>query len=547
MDLARLPAKLSAHHDQGLSYYDDRGKLVRKPFPQVGADVAAARSRLEGWGVGAGSRVGLLAENSYEWVVYDLALLACGAISIPFPPEEFAQTSSDELARRYGLHLLLVSDRQRRAAEGRREWLAPIQGDPPAPVRRRDPASGPPGGGRNRDVFSLDPDVYTLVFSSGTSGKLKCLLISKRGTEAMIETFGRLYRFQPDDSILAFLPLANFQQRWMLYTALEYGFDFLLAEPARVFQAFKEMRPTLFGAPPLFYETVANRFLGLPSAQRRALRAAAAVIHALARGRLRDSLLRKLFAPFYAALGGRVRLMLIGAAPITASTLELFAMMGLPLYEGYGLTETGYLTLNLPGRSRLGSVGRPTIEGAVSLAADGEVIFGHERPLSVGYLDCDEEEIRKTFLDGNRIATGDVARFDDDGFLHLVGRKKEIIITRGGYKLHPETLEKVVEGLPEVTRAVVFGGDELSNVVMLVSLRRERSRQDESSVEEAVARLNRTLPTVSQVARVVFTEVPFDTENGLLNRSLKVDRRAVYARFRDLLLAAAPPAAPRRG
>ena len=522
MELSRLAERLSELPGQAVSYYE-RATLVRKPYPELFAEVERFASRLRAAGLGPGACVGLLAENCYEWIVCELALLRAGCVSVCFSPEEFAHVPLAELGERYRLRLLIVSPKELARRKEQHEWVCPLGGG--AEIRPRDEPAGLP----------LDEDVFTLVFSSGTSGKLKCLMISRRGTEALIESFGGLYRFRPDDAILVFLPLSIFQQRWMLYTAIRYGFDLHLAEPGQLFKALKEMRPTIIGAPPLFYEVFEKRFRGLPARKRFLLSAAGRVVSLVGYEPLRAALARRVFAPFHEALGGRTRLMLTGAAPTRRATLECFARLGLPLYEGYGLTETGYISLNLPGRNRVGSAGRLLSPGSVSIAPDGEIIFHSDKPLSRGYLFCDEQEQRRTYLDENRIATGDVGRFDEDGYLYLTGRKKEIIITQGGYKVHPESLEKEIEGTPEVSRAVVFGGGELAGLAALVSLQ-ARDPAAERRIHGVVDRLNRQLPPPARIAQLVFTATQFTAENGFLNRNLKVDRRAVFAAYRGELL-----------
>jgi long-chain acyl-CoA synthetase len=523
MDLARLPDRLLELPDQAIYFYD-RAKLVRKPYPLVFADLSMFESSLRASGIRSRMCVGLLAENCYEWIVCELALLRMNCISVCFSPEEFARHTLAELVEKYKLQLLIVSTKE---LERRKERH-------PSVARLTAAGAGIPLSLGLREC-SLPHDVFTLVFSSGTSGVLKCLQITKSGAEELITSFGELYEFKADDAILVFLPLSIFQQRWMLYTAIWYGFDLHLTDPLRVFEALKEMKPTIIGAPPLFYEQIERRFRSLPVVKRKLLSSVGWLISLVPSEPLRVSLARRAFAAFHEALGGRVRLMLTGAAPTRRSTLDCFASLGLPLYEGYGLTETGYISLNLPGRNRVGSVGKLVGPGRVSIAADGEIIFESNYPLSCGYLSVDEEQQRSTYLDPNRIATGDIGRFDDGGYLYLTGRKKEIIITQGGYKVHPESLEKEIEHAPDVLRAVVFGGGEMAGLAALVSLQ-ARDAGVEKRIRTIVDNLNKRLPMASRIGQVIFTTKEFTTENGLLNRNLKVDRRAVFAAFRGEIL-----------
>jgi long-subunit acyl-CoA synthetase (AMP-forming) len=537
MDLRNLPDRLTELPGRGISYWTNN-RVTQRPYTLVSEDVARFEARLKAVGMEASWRVGLLAETCYEWVVAELALLRLGCPSVCFPPDEFSQTPLDALGDRYGLDLLCLSARERARRQEVRDWILVLDAPAGETLARRPTSGGGPV------PSALDPDVFTLVFSSGTSGKLKCLMISQRGTEHLIAGFGKLYAFQPDDSILVFLPLSIFQQRWMVYTALWYGFDILLADPLRLFHALREMRPTLLGAPPLFYQTIENRFRTLPPRKRLLLSAAAWLVSWLPVPGLRATLRRRIFAPFHQALGGRVRLMLTGAAPTPRSTLRFFAQADLPLFEAYGLTETGYVTMNLPGRNRPGAVGRPLAEGGVTFAADGEIIVHSEYPLSRGYLFGDEQEQRATFLDSHRVATGDLGWFDRDGYLYLTGRKQDIIVTPGGYKLHPQSLEQEIEATHGVARSVVLLSQ--ASLMAVVSLHpQEDTPLTRQRVQSTVDALNGKLPPPSRIASVVFTKTAFSVENRMLNRNLKLNRHEVARVFQETAGGAGQPSEER--
>ena len=143
-----------------------------------------------------------------------------------------------------------------------------------------------------------------------------------------------------------------------------------------------------------------------------------------------------------------MRFMVTGMAPIKRATLELFQLMQLPLFETYGMTEFGGIALNIPGANKVGSVGRPLPGVRVELAPDGEVIAVREHRIASGYCECAAGEEEQTFIGPDRVATGDVGRFDADGYLYLVGRKREMIITAGGTKIHPEIPEAEIDACP---------------------------------------------------------------------------------------------------
>jgi long-chain acyl-CoA synthetase len=520
-DLSRLVDRLGELPHQRLLRYDG-GKLVATSYPAIQADVRAVARELADAGVRARMRVGLLGENSYEWIVCDLALLSLDAVTITFPTEEHRDTPVERLQRDYALHALLLSPRERR----RRGAEAPWSGT----IARSEIGVRPLASEDLQEDPAQPPDVFTMAFSSGTSGRLKCIMLGRRGTEDLVGAYHAAFPFRSDDAILIVLPLSAFQQRLMIYTAVWHGFDMHLVDLPLLARGLREMRPTILAGPPAFYELLENRFRNLPRRQRRLLLAAGHVLQLLPRP-VRTRLARRVFGPFYRAYGGRMRLMLSGSAPSRMSTLRLFRLLCMPLVQAYGLTETGFISWNLPDRNRLGSVGQLVFPGTVRLRDDGEILVRYPNQQSSGYFGVPAEEEAKTFLPDGTIATGDIGRFDDDGYLSIVGRKKEILITRGGYKLQPEPIEQQLADHERVDRVVLLGGDELATLAAVVSLDADAGEADEAEVRAALARINDRLPAASRIQQLVVTREAFTCENGLLTRNLKVDRRAVAARF----------------
>jgi long-chain acyl-CoA synthetase len=520
MNLTGILARMDSHRDQGILYFD-KGRVVRRAFPDVRKDVEKAVERLKGYGVKAGMRVGIRATNCYPWIVYDIALLEMRAVSVAFT-EDFFPTAADELQQKYELALILAHSKDKPAIESKKGIVALIDQE------------GPEGAKADESFqHAVDPDFEcpSLIFSSGTSGRIKGLRVSKKGAEATINAFTSRIQPKKDDCLLMFLPISNYQQRMMCYAAMWFGFDLILTDPQRLFRALKELRPTLFVAPPLLYETVEGKLYNLPKWKKRAAEIGGRIIEKIPVPELREKAARKLYGEIYEALGGRMRFMLTGMAPIKRSTLELFARMQLPLFETYGLTECGPVALNVPGQNKLGSVGKPVEPGSVEIAEDGEIIVKKKHPQSIGYFDVPAEDQVATFLDDGRVATGDIGRFDEDGYLFLVGRKKEIIITAGGVKVHPEVLEGDIDASPDVAKSVVFGGAGMQTLVAVVSVRGTLDAELKERIERHVDAVNAKHPPAIRVGKVVFTETQLTRENGLLRPNLKLDRKKIQDYF----------------
>jgi amino acid adenylation domain-containing protein len=530
MDLMRMIDDLASSSDNTITFYDHEDKVVVKNYVSVHADVMNVVNKLRQCGVKAGMRIGLLATNSYEYVVYDLALIHMECISVSLP-EEFANRSTDEMLERYELNLLLLSKRDVWPNLSIGSSVAYIDADELQVTRLRNVVS--------RIDQPTEDRVLSLTFSSGTSGKIKCLIVSREGTESTVSKFVTPFNIGHDDSLIVFLPLSSFQQRMMLYAAFHYRFDLILVKPSQLFTAFKELKPTLCLAPPLLYETIHNQFTNavrdLAPARRLMLKSLRTIATYVPLSSIRNKLLETCYGRIYASLGGRIRIMWTGMAPIKRSTLEFFESIQIPLYEAYGLTEIGGICANTPAHKRVGSVGRPLVDGSVSLAEDGEIIVSREHLLTVGYLYAGAEEVKSTFIAPNTIATGDVGRFDRDGFLYIVGRKKEIIITSQGIKVHPEKIESEINRSPHVDRSVVFGAS-LPYLVALISLQGTSTADVESEIDQHIQKINSALPPAERVVRYHVTTEQLTRENGLLTRNLKLDRRAILKRFEKELL-----------
>jgi amino acid adenylation domain-containing protein len=538
MDLKKVMEKLAAFPEQSISFYGVDGRVVRKPYTEVRVDILGAMERLRGWGVEPGMRVGVLATNCYEFILYDMALLELKCTSLAFP-EEFGNKTSQQLIEDYRLNILLLSEKDvwPRLAAG--EWTGYMDAESPASRRAREV------------VPSVSNGEYTpaITFSSGSSGKIKGMIINPHGAEDDISQFYRLFDIDSGDGLLIFLPLSSFQQRLMVYAGFYYGFDLYLVKPAQLFAAFKDFSPTLCLAPPLLYENIHNQFMkavnGMSPTHRRVVGALTTLARIAPSEGLRKRLRQVCYGRIYSSLGGRIRVMWTGMAPIRRSTLDFFADAHIPLYEAYGTSESGIIASNSPSHNRTGSVGRP-VEGNVCLAEDGEIIVRRKNITTKGYVYYDDTSDEQTYLDANTVATGDIGRFDKDGYLYLLGRKKEHIVTAQGYKVHPELLEGKINVCAGVERSVIFG-NELPYLFALVSIQQGADAHARQRIERHITQINLQLPPIGRIQKFHLTTEQFTVENGLLTRNLKLNRRGLFRRFEAELLGDDRAAGPNGG
>jgi long-subunit acyl-CoA synthetase (AMP-forming) len=220
--------------------------------------------------------------------------------------------------------------------------------------------------------------------------------------------------------------------------------------------------------------------------------------------------------------------MFTGSAPVPPRVVTTFQQLGMPLFEIYGSTESGYIAFNLPDAHRTGAAGRPVAGVDISLGDDGEVLVRTKHPQARGYVFDGVETEASVFRPDGTIATGDLGRLDRSGFLHLIGRKKNVIITRSGVKINPEEIEEEIEKSCRITRAVVVPLNESGSLGCAVWLDEWQSTDRISEVEALIYAANGKRDPAHRIANVVFRpETELSVESGLLTRNLKVDRGAV--------------------
>lgn len=496
MLLSEIVARLD-RFDSTLTFVDERGNEQASTFRQLQADVTTLVARLRQAGLREGMRVGLAAPNSYLWVQWDLALLSLGCVSVAFAQERPA-VPMGALIGRYALQLMV--------AEG--SWMdeAPAKG-----VVAIDADAIAPDAIVDADAISACPDgTHSLVFSSGTTGTTKGLIISTKGTERLVTLYGEAFGVVEGERFLTFLPFANYQQRMAYYFCLSNGVDFAYTPYPRLFQWLKKFRPTYVIAPPALYTAIQNLALA---------------------GAGTDASPTEVQARLHYLLGDNVRYLITGMAPISRRVLDFFWENNIPLYEAFGITEAGMVTWNKPGRVRIGTVGMPAEPASVSLSAEGEVIITRDALLSLGYFEASAEDMSNTFLTPNSVATGDIARFDDDGYLTIIGRKKDAIITSAGEKFHPESIESLIQRSADVDAAVVVGGGNMPGVMAVVTLANKADLEARERIRRQVETVNADLPLSRKVKQVVFSEQGFSIENGLRTQNMKINRKAVFAQF----------------
>jgi len=547
------------------------------------ADVENLGLGLRHLGLRAGDRVALLSENRYEWALADLALVGLGAVTVPVYPTLTAEQCRFILQHAEVRGVIVSTAEQLakiRAVQRelpRLELIIPME---PLPAESAREKSWNLVTGRGALARSSDPllfraetdlvkpdDLATIIYTSGTTGEPKGALLSHANICSNVEASLQVVSLRATDTILSFLPLSHvFERMAGFYTMLAGGVTIAYARSMdTVAQDAAEVHPTVLTGVPRFFEKVRSRVID--NARSRSLLSRAIFSWALGQGlrKARAHLARRsVFAPLApladqlvaakvrARMGGRLRLCFSGGAPLHPMVLEFFLAMGILVIEGYGLTETSpVICLNPPGREKAGTVGPPLPGVEVEIGEEGEILTRGPHVMQ-GYWR--NPEATEQAMRGGWFHTGDVGFLDEEGYLHITDRLKDLLVTAAGKNVAPQPLENRLKGSKWITEAVVLGDRRPYVVALLVpsferleSLARRQDwpfagRQELLARPEIlgiyqrrVDRLNATLAPFEQIKRFALLDQEPTHESGELTLTLKVRRRVFHERHADLI------------
>jgi len=501
-------------------------------------------------GVRHGDRVAVLSRTRLEWILLDWAVMSIGAVVVGLYPTSSAKECEYILAHCEAVLAFAEDDEQTHKLVSIRGALPALREIIPFDWLEKLEADGRLAKHLHPEPVEED-DLATLIYTSGTTGPPKgCMLRHRNLVTAATSVVEGMH--QPGDTVLLFLPLAHSYGRLAHQAASHRGATVaLVADVARVPEALAEVRPTLLPAVPRVYEKVhANALgeieragglktriglwaLGVGARASRARRDGASVGGLLA---LQQRLAEKLvFVKVRDRLGGRLRLGVSGAAPLSTDVMEFFHALGVPVIEGYGLTETASsATVNEPDNFRIGTVGRP-VEGAeIRLDDDGEILIRSDAVFAGYYKE--PEATAAVLGDDGWFRSGDVGEIDDEGFLRITDRKKDLIITAGGKNISPQNLENALKASRFVSQALVVG-DRRPYVTALVTLDEAEigsgARDPQELVQELVDDVNRDRMRVEQIKRFAILPRDFSQEEGEVTPTLKLRRKVIHEHFAD--------------
>jgi long-chain acyl-CoA synthetase len=564
---------------------DAPGYLVKKSgvwhatsWREYGEEVEKAARALVKLGVPAGARTCILGFNRPEWVIFDVATMMVGAA----PAGIYTTCSPDEVA--YILNhseapvLLLENADQFKKVKAKQSELPYLKKvvlmkgakvDDPLVISWE--AFLDLGGDAEKkevdarvDALKLE-DPATLIYTSGTTGPPKAVMLSHENLAWTAKMLAQATAMEANGRGLSYLPLSHIaEQMASIHGPITVGGSIYYAESIdKIADNLKDCRPTLFfGVPRIwekFHDALAGRLAGATGVKKVMADWARGVAKQVAEVKnrgdepagllgLQYGLAQKLvFKKIHAALGlDDAKTLISGAAPISKEVIEFFATLDLTVQEVYGQSEgSGPTTLNLRGRTRFGSVG-PALPGVeVKIAEDGEILVKGKN-VFLGYFK-DKEATDECLKDG-WLHSGDLGRFDEQGFLHITGRKKDIIITAGGKNITPKNIESGIKNHPLVHEAVVIG-DRRKFLTAVISPDKEAAEKfmkehglsgpihQCKEVHDAIwatveKDVNDKLARVEQVKKIKILPRPLSIEDGELTPTLKVKRAKVSEHFK---------------
>ncbi len=585
---------LAAVHDKPrpdcFSYRDGSGQYVDVSSEEALRRVRALRAGLKSLGVKAGDRVAILSENRLEWALADLSAQCAGAVTVPIYPTLLPDTIGFILNDCQPVAVFVSTEEQAAKIQGLRASLPFLQDvisfehtslpdimtfDKLKQIGQNLVDENPPTP--SEECAQVDKDTpCSIIYTSGTTGQPKGVVLTHWNFVSNVVNINMLFDFGPQDRCLSFLPLSHVLERMAgYYTMLHMGVGIAYAQrPDTVTTDIVDVKPTLLISVPRVYDKIYGAALTTASASKFpkkqifywargvALRFADASVsgqpidpwlkfqHGLA-----DKLV---FTKIRARLGGRIRAMVSGGAPLHPTVARFFNGAGLNILEGYGLTETSpVLTCNKPGAIRFGSVGKTIPDTEIRIAEDGEIQCRGPQVMP-GYYN--NPEATAAVLDAEGwFSTGDIGHFDEEDYLYITDRKKDLIVTAGGKNVAPQPIENTFAAHKYVTQALVVGDRRqyLSALIVpdpvtteLFAGRHGISAGSKADLyrhpkvhrlfEHIVDNINADLPSFTQIRKFTLLDHEFTLDAGELTPTLKVKRFAIAKKYKDVIDAMYP-------
>lgn len=555
--------------------------------------IAGLSNALEQLGVKPGDRVGLFSPNRPEWHVADFAILGLGAADVPIYFNESPDRMVYILNHAAPEVVIVVGEMQARRLLESRGRLTSVKhiicaagpADLGNDVLRYETLVSAAGDEavaeyRLRAARNNPDQLATIIYTSGTTGQPKGVMLTHNNLSSNEETSVEPYHMNPSDQAVSFLPLSHVYERVTSYAYLFHGVPVAYVERMDDLpQALLEVHPTIAAAVPRVFEklyaNVLQKGRAATGLKRKlfdwSMRVAREAVRWKAYGEDAPSSLhlrwkiadRIVYSKIREGIGGRFRAFISGGGPLSREIAEFFWAVGVPVYQGYGLTETSpVVSANYPGSNKVGTVGQPIEHVNVRIAEDGEILVQGPCVMK-GYYQRPEDTSAVLTADG-WLSTGDIGRLDEDGYLYVTDRKKDLFKTAAGKFVAPQPIENMLKVNPLILNAVLIGDAYkfisaliVPNFANVEAAGREQGKTFASHEQIAadpwvheligreVAKVNSSLAQYETIKRFALLDHDFTFDGGQLTYTLKLKRRVIaerYAKIIEGLYAEAPQA-----
>jgi long-chain acyl-CoA synthetase len=565
-----LPRAAEMYAEMPAIRFREGQEWVSRTFREVEETVRPLALGLAALGVEKGDKVSILGNTRPEWTYFDFAALSIGAVVVPIyqtnSPEECQYVLDNSDAK-----VVIVEDDEQlekiRAVRDRLpklEQVIRMTGSGEDAISLADLAargSGDAAEWEKRWSAVTKADVCTFIYTSGTTGPPKGCVITHGNYRSMLDMVNETSVIEEEDVTYLYLPLAHSFALLIQLGSFDLGATLAYWErdPLKILPNLAELKPTYFPSVPRIFEkiyTAATSGMEKEGGLKKAIfewaiRVGGRMREAERAGREPGFLLRKQYefadkrvlSKIRGLFGGRLRLAVSGAAPINPDILRFFDSAGVLVLEGWGMTETSTAaTISSPEDFKIGTIGKPFPGCDIRIADDGEILVRGPNVFQGYYKN--EEATSETIVDG-WLHTGDLGSIDEDGFIKITGRKKDIIITAGGKNITPANLENEIKQHPLVSQCVVVG-DRQPYLVALVTLDPEEAAayakehglpedpeklssnpEIRKSIEDHVDAINEKFARVEQVKKIAILPRDLSQEGGELTPTLKVKRAVV--------------------
>lgn len=587
MNYGTLPSRFLNAMD---SHSNPRAQMVRRgnlweviSSEELLRRVAGLSMALVELGVKPGDRVGLLAANRPEWHTADLAIIGTGGVTVPIYFNESADRMTYILRHSEAKVVIVAGAEQLKRLLACRAQIPGLEhiivadagADLPTECLRYETLIVSAGGAevaayRMRASQVLPGQLCTIIYTSGTTGEPKGVMLTHTNLSSNVSDSCATFDFKPGvDVALSFLPLAHVYGRMLDYIYLFNGLTVAYVESVDlVAQSLLEIHPTVIAAVPRFFEKIYARMMEQGSkttgVKRKLFDWSVGVAKQAAPWRcsgksaslglkLQWALADKLvYSKIRTGTGAKLRMVFSGGAPLSKELAEFFWSVGIPIYQGYGLTETSpILTSNYP-ENRAGSSGRPIPNVLIRIADDGEILA--KGPCVMQGYYKNPEATREVIDKDGWFHTGDIGYLDSENYLFITDRKKDLIKTSGGKFVAPQPIENALKNSPYISNAMIVGDQRRFVVALLVPNPTTVSAKAQengirfasheemaahpwvrSLIENEVKRLTSNLGQWETIKRFALLPEDFTFDNGGLTYTLKLKRRVVEQKYREVI------------